>query len=69
MPRYTIDFGGDTDSLLQELAESKGVSKAEIIRNALASYAYLSSNTDRAKGRKVSITDSKDRVLKDIVLP
>ena len=69
MARYTIDFGKRFEILLEKLAEDRGVTKSEILRRAVASYDYLIRNADDASGRKVSITDAADKVLKDVVLP
>jgi predicted transcriptional regulator len=66
MPRLTIDVGTEFDGLLSELAKEKESTKAEIIRRAVASYAYLKKH---AADNKVSITDADNKVLKDVVLP
>ena len=68
MPRYTFEFAKEIDKTFTRLAEEKGTTKADILRRALASYAYLEKET-RDENRKVSITDSGDHVLKDVVLP
>lgn len=67
MPRYTIDVGEKFDEILTKLARSNETTKSEIIRRAVASYSLLTEQT--TDGRKVSITDGQDRVLKDILLP
>lgn len=67
--RYTIDLDQTFDETLSELAATKGTSKAEIIKRALATYGYISGQASPASGRKVSITDNNDKVLKDIVVP
>ncbi len=69
MARYTIDMGEDVVKVLGDLATKKGTTKSEIIRRALASYNYLTQNAPPEEGKKVSITDQQDRVLKDVVLP
>ena len=69
MPRYTIDFGKDFDERLSQLAKHKGTTKAEIIRRAVATYAFLAQQTEVEDGIKVSITDDEDQVLKDVILP
>ena len=70
MPRFTIDVGEKFDALLNGLAESEKTTKAEVVRRAVAYYAFLREQTDHGtNGRKVSITDKEDRVLKDVVLP
>lgn len=67
MARYTIDVGEKFDEILTTLARSNETTKSEIIRRAVATYSVL---TEQATdGRKVSITDMRDRVLKDILLP
>lgn len=69
MPRYTIDMSEEFERVLKEMAEKKGVPRSEIIRNAIASYRYLTENASTDKDRKVSITNGEDRVIKDVVLP
>ena len=66
MPRYTMDIDEQFGSLLSEL--SRGTTKSEVIRRAVASHAFLKRNTAH-NDTKVSITDQEDRVLKDVVLP
>jgi len=67
--RYTLDLDQGLDKTLTDLAESKSTSKAEIIKRALATYKYISGETSSQSGKKVSITDGTDTVLKDIVIP
>lgn len=68
MARYTFDAGKDFDALLEKLSADKSTTKAEVIRRAVASYAYLNKETMKDE-RKVSITNDKDEVVKDVVLP
>ena len=68
MPRFTIDVDEKFDKLLSEIAEEKNSSKAEAIRAAVASYGFLQKQL-KNKDVKVSITNQKDEVLKDIQLP
>jgi hypothetical protein len=67
--RYTIDLDPMADNTLSSLAAEKGTTKADIIKRALASYSFISKQAPADSGRKVSITDAEDKVLKDIVLP
>jgi predicted transcriptional regulator len=67
--RYTIDLDTAFDNTLSALASQKGTTKAEIIKRALATYSVLSAQAPINSKKKVSITDSEDRVLKDVVLP
>ncbi len=67
--RFTIDLDRVFDEKLSNLAERKNTSKAEIIKRALATYSFISGQTPDDSGKKVSITDEHDKVLKDIVIP
>jgi predicted transcriptional regulator len=67
--RYTIDLDQNLDKTLSGLAENKGTTKAEIIKRALATYSFISGQTPSESGKKVSITDQSDKVLKDIAIP
>jgi predicted transcriptional regulator len=67
MKKYTIQLSNTFDEILDQEAEAKGISKSEVIRRAVASYAYLSE--EMKEGRRVSITDKSGEVLKDVVLP
>lgn len=70
MSRYTIDLQKEFDDMLSGLSDKKGVTKAEIIRQAVALYAYLQKNIDSRSGdTKLSITSDNDEVLKDIIIP
>ena len=70
MPRFTIDVGERFDELLTSMAKSEDTTKSEIIRRSVAAYIYLVNETERGKnGKKVSITNDKDQVIKDVVLP
>jgi predicted transcriptional regulator len=69
MARYTVDFSPEFDQLLEGLSSRKSMTKAEIIRRAVASYSFLDKQTDPEKGTKVSITTQDDKILKDVVLP
>ena len=67
--RYTIDLDEAFDSTLSALSAQRGVSKAEIIRNAVATYNYLTGQAPKDSDKKVSITSNDDKVIKDVVLP
>jgi hypothetical protein len=70
MPQYAFTTSDDFDELLARIARRKSCTKAEVIRRAVASYAFLHNEVKLSKGRrKVSITNSKDKVLADVVLP
>jgi metal-responsive CopG/Arc/MetJ family transcriptional regulator len=75
MTRYTMDLDSNIETRLNNLAKLKGTTKSEVIRRALASYSYLhEQTTSSSEGSpqgplKVSLTDTTDRVVKDVVLP
>jgi len=66
MPRMTIEFPEKVNDMLTELAQKEEVSKAEILRRALALYNYLQREAVD-KQKKVSITDGNDTIIKDII--
>ena len=66
--RFTMDVGPEFDDKLSELSSRASVTKAEIIKRAVASYAYLKDET--RSGNRVAITDRDSGVvLKDVILP
>lgn len=70
MPRYTIDFDDDFDKTLSDLVKNTSApTKAEVIRRAVASYSYLKKQQRQNEDVKVSITDGKNNIIKEIVLP
>jgi hypothetical protein len=68
MPRYTIDFGEDFDKLLTDLATTKSMTKAEVIRRAVALYAFLNRQLASEQDMQLSITRD-GHILKDIAIP
>ena len=73
MPKLTIEFDETVNKLLNTLSESKGTSKAEIIRRALATYKYLTDET-KEEDKRVSVTTVSTstkpaKIIKDVLLP
>jgi hypothetical protein len=68
MAKMTVEFNGKMNDILDGLAKEKGMSKADVLRRAVALYRYLE---DEQKGnRRVSITEKgTEKVVKEIVLP
>jgi predicted transcriptional regulator len=64
-----MDLDPTLDEALSNLATRKGISKAEIIKRALATYNYISGQAPANSDKKFSITTSDDKVVKDIVIP
>ena len=67
--KYVLKTDAEFEAKLAELANKKGLSIAEILRRALATYSYLQDEIGDGDEKKVSITDHGDEVLKDIKLP
>jgi len=67
MRRFTMDMGPKFDKVLTDLAESKEIPKSEIIRRAVASYAYLSDA--REAGKKINLIDEQNKTVQEVVLP
>lgn len=68
MPQYSVNFTDNFDKVLADASKAQGTTKADIIRKAVASYVYLNKETT-GTDRKVSITDDKGKVIKDVMLP
>lgn len=70
MKRYTLEINDEVDSLLSSLTSIVGPNtpKEEIIRRAVATYAYLKKQLSFSEN-KVSITDRDNRVLMDVDIP
>ena len=66
---FVVNFDEAGVRRLSELAHEKHLSPSEIIRRAIATYSFLSSQVPAASGKKVSITDAEDKVVADIDLP
>lgn len=68
MPRFTIDVDERFSRVLEDLAQSRNCSKAEAVRAAVQCFAILQKQLAKKESSKLSITDNKDRVLKDIIV-
>ena len=68
MPRFTIDIDDKFNDTLNKLAN--GGTKAEVIRNAVATYQYLKSKVPDSSGpNHVSISDDSGIVRQVVILP
>jgi metal-responsive CopG/Arc/MetJ family transcriptional regulator len=65
MKKLTLEFPEEVDDLLNQLAKRDGISREDVFRRALALYSYYH-NEALDKQLKLSITDQKGAVLKDI---
>ena len=64
--RLTLDVGSKFDALLSEQADSASTTKADIVRRAVITYAYLRNASD--SGGRVSIL-GHDGTTKELLLP
>lgn len=65
MAKYTIDLGEDANKQLDEVAKEKGMTKADVIRRAVATYVTV--NREVKNGNRLTISNSEDRVIKELV--
>jgi hypothetical protein len=63
--RYAIEFPANIELLIDQLSEERGVSKSEIIRRALSSYAFLMQ--EKEKGNKIIVEDNESKAIKEII--
>ena len=66
MAKYTIDLGTEFEQQLSQMAVDKSLSKAEIIRRAVATYVVVS--REAGQGGNVTITDEQGRILKQLAV-
>ena len=66
MAKHTIDLGMEFEQQLSQVAVDKSLSKAEIIRRAVATYVVIS--REARQGGKVTITDGQGRILKQLAV-
>ncbi len=65
MAKYTIDLGTEFEQQLKQVSQEKALSKAEVIRRAVATYVVIS--REASQGNKITITDKQDHILKELV--
>ena len=70
MAKTTIEFSEQADRMLDSMTKTLGASKAEVIRNALALYAYLMDQLLRQPNYELAIATKEDnKVVKAVVVP
>jgi hypothetical protein len=68
MKRLTLDMSPKMDDILTHLARGKSMSKAEVLRRAVALYNYVEEQL--ASGEtSLTISNKQDEVIKEIVVP
>lgn len=70
MAKTTIEFSEPADKVLTSMTSRLGASKAEVIRNALALYAYLTEQLMNEPAYELAIAQKSDnKVIKAVVVP
>jgi hypothetical protein len=70
MAKTTIQFSEPADKMLTSMTTRLGSSKAEVIRNALALYAYLMDQLITQPAYELAIAQKADnKVVKAVVVP
>lgn len=67
MPKYTVEFPPEVNTMLEALAKKEHTNKREILRRALALYNYVHKQGVGDGERKVSVTDQNDQVIADVL--
>ena len=68
MAKLTVEFSDGMTKLLESLARKNGTTKVDVIRRALALYNYVDEEVLEKKGRKLSITEDDNKVIKDLIV-
>lgn len=68
MTKYSIELNKEFDNLLNQISERKGLTKAEIIRRAVASYDFLDKELSSTQDKKLIIRDNENNIT-NIKLP
>jgi hypothetical protein len=70
MAKTTIEFSEPADKMLAGMTTTLGASKAEVIRNALALYAYILDQLIKQPNYELTIARKSDnKVVKAVVVP
>jgi hypothetical protein len=70
MAKTTIEFSEPADKMLTSMTTRLGSSKAEVVRNALALYAYLVNQLLDRPSYELAIAEKEgNKVVKSIVVP
>jgi len=68
--KYILETSDNFDAVLRDLARRKGIIKAEVIRNAVASYAFLQRELQPDEnGEKHLVIRNDEEILQRIELP
>lgn len=66
---YTLHLDKDFEQRLSRIAEENNTSTSEVIRNALATYAFIKGQLREHKDRRVCITGPDGKDGGEIVIP
>ncbi|HJY98233.1 MAG TPA: hypothetical protein VJ227_00795 [Patescibacteria group bacterium] len=69
--KFDIEINNNLDSLFSELAKEKGISKSEVMANALASYVWLQKEleSDAEHPEKHLVIRNDEEIIRRIDLP
>jgi predicted transcriptional regulator len=66
MPKLTVEFSDRVNQLLEEVAKRNDLTKADILRRAIALYGFVDANVH--KDTQLAVTDKNGKVLQQIVV-
>ena len=71
MSRFSLDVQGDLDTDLANLAKAEHLTKADIVRRAIAIYSLLKRHSKGPDGkfRRFVVLDSDNKVAVEIAIP
>jgi predicted transcriptional regulator len=67
MPKLTVEFSDRVNEKLEEVAKRNELTKADILRRAIALYDFVDANVVN-KDVQLVVTDKNGKVLKEIVV-
>ena len=65
--RYTIEFPNKIMDIIEKIAEKNHISKAEVLRRAIALYSFIDKEVIEEENRALIIKENNEEV-KEIVL-
>lgn len=69
MAKTTIEFSETSSRKLDSLSKKLSITKADVLRGALALYSYLDRELHASGEKQLAIVDEEDAVEKIVVVP
>ncbi len=70
MAKYGFEISGTLEEVFERMAREKGLTKAELIRRALATYSFLDREARDGEGvARVEIAERDGKPRREVILP